>query len=159
MSSTQRFHCGPFDLDGFATEPAVFPTAWKAALIFQGGAAFCMSLTVFCTLLTCCRQSVLGKSIHNCTGAAQAAAGIGGMLALFCYMLGWGAPRVLRVCGPDADAFYAAECTIGWSMWMAVGAVGLCFVCAVMSLRAESANMRSHVKRRIEGGERLVFVA
>lgn len=38
-----------------------------------------------------------------------------------------------------------------------IGAV-LCLVSAGISLKAESGNMQSHVKRRIEGGERLVFV-
>lgn len=44
-------------------------------------------------------------------------------------------------------------------MYCAIISVVLCFVCATISVKAESANMRSHIKRRIEGGERLVFVA
>lgn len=39
-----------------------------------------------------------------------------------------------------------------------IGAV-LSFACAGISMRAESANMGSHVRRRIEGGERLVLFA
>lgn len=29
------------------------------------------------------------------------------------YPAGWGAERVQRICGPEADAFYLAECTLG----------------------------------------------
>lgn len=115
MSAPTRFHCGPFDLDGFATESNVFPTPWKVALFVLGAAALTMALTVGSTLVSCCRQSVLGKSIHNCTGSAQAAAGIGVMVAIFCHMLGWGANRVHRLCGSEAEPFYAAECGIGKS--------------------------------------------
>lgn len=113
MSAPIRFHCGPFDLDGFATDSSVFPTPWKVSLVVLGTAALTMTLTVGCTLVSCCRQSVFGKSIHNCTGAAQVVAGIFVMVAIFCHMLGWGANRVHRLCGPEAEPFYAAECRIG----------------------------------------------
>lgn len=29
------------------------------------------------------------------------------------YPAGWGAERVQRICGPEADAFYLAECSLG----------------------------------------------
>jgi LHFPL tetraspan subfamily member protein len=43
-------------------------------------------------------------------------------------------------------------------MWAAaIGAI-LCFICAGISLTAESANMSSKVRRRVEEGDRLVCV-
>lgn len=34
MKSVKNKHCGPFDLDGFATDENVFPAAWKASMFF-----------------------------------------------------------------------------------------------------------------------------
>lgn len=41
-----------------------------------------------------------------------------GILYLFgmiLYPAGWGAERVQRICGPEADAFYLANCSLGKS--------------------------------------------
>lgn len=35
------------------------------------------------------------------------------MLALFLHPLGWRAVRVQRLCGPEAEPFYPADCSIG----------------------------------------------
>jgi len=69
------FHCGRFDLDGLATDSSVYPPEWKAAMFFVSLGFSLMSLTVLLTLLTCCRQSAFGKSIHNMTACAQVVAG------------------------------------------------------------------------------------
>lgn len=102
------------------------------------------------------------------------------MLSLFLHPLGWSSPRVQLLCGPDAEPFYAAGCSLGSfhllytnvyliyqfmsvcflgiSFYCAVAGVLLCFICAGISLKAESSNMRSRVKRRVEEGDRLVCV-
>lgn len=69
------FHCGPFDLDGFATDSEVYPTAWKATMFFISLGFVLLTMTVLCTLMSCCRQSVCGKSIHNMIACAQVIAG------------------------------------------------------------------------------------
>lgn len=69
------FHCGAFDLDGFATDSQIYPTAWKATMFFMSLGFVLLTLTVLCTLVSCCRQSVFGKSIHNMTACAQVTAG------------------------------------------------------------------------------------
>ncbi|XP_065367416.1 LHFPL tetraspan subfamily member 2a protein isoform X2 [Calliphora vicina] len=152
------FHCGPFDLDGFATDSEIYPTAWKATMFFISLGFVLLTLTVLCTLFSCCRQSVFGKSIHNMTACAQVIAGISVMMSLFLHPLGWSAPRVHLLCGPDAEPFYAAGCSIGISFYCAVAGAVLCFLCAGISLKAESSNMRSRVKRRVEEGDRLVCI-
>ncbi|XP_016981337.1 LHFPL tetraspan subfamily member 2a protein isoform X1 [Drosophila rhopaloa] len=70
-----KFHCGRFDLDGLATDGSVYPGEWKAAMIFASLGFTLLSVTVLLTLLTCCRQSAFGKSIHNMTACAQVVAG------------------------------------------------------------------------------------
>lgn len=40
-------------------------------------------------------------------------AGIAVMVALFLHPLGWRAERVQRLCGPEAEPFYPADCSIG----------------------------------------------
>lgn len=69
------FHCGPFDLDGFATNSEIYPTAWKATMFFISMGFVLLSITVMSTLVSCCRQSIFGKSIHNMTACAQVIAG------------------------------------------------------------------------------------
>ncbi|KAG4073718.1 hypothetical protein HA402_000942 [Bradysia odoriphaga] len=172
-----RYHCGPFDLDGFATDSEVYPIPWKASMFFISLGFFILTATVLLTLLTCCRQSLFGKSIHNMAGSAQVVSGISVMIAVFLHPIGWGAKRVIRMCGADSEAFYPSECSIGktlrhnidrnrqlfinilgWSLYCAVVGIVLCFICAGISLKAETSNMHSNVKRRIESGERLVCV-
>ncbi|XP_017484491.1 PREDICTED: lipoma HMGIC fusion partner-like 2 protein [Rhagoletis zephyria] len=152
------YHCGPFDLDGFATDNNVYPVAWKATMFFMSLGFAVHSITVAFTLITCCRQSAFGKSIHNMTGCAQVVSAISIMLALFLHPLAWGVPRVQLLCGADAEPFYPAGCSIGISFYCAVAAAVLCFICAGISLKAESSNMRTRVKRRVEEGNRLVCI-
>lgn len=71
-----RYHCGPFDFDGFATDNEVYPPAWKASMFFISLGFFILTTTVVLTLITCCRQSIFGKSIHNITGSAQVISGM-----------------------------------------------------------------------------------
>jgi hypothetical protein len=107
------YHCGRFDLYGFSTEDNIYPLPWKAAMLFISSGFWLLCSTVALTILTCFRQSIFGKSIHNLTGSAQVLSGILVMVSLFLHPLGWGANRVIRMCGPDAEAFYPAECSIG----------------------------------------------
>jgi len=128
------YHCGRFDLDGFATDGSVYPLEWKLAMFFMSLGFVLLSLTVAATLLTCCRQSAFGKSIHNMTACAQVLSGecyqdcpllptlpltpfiwsgITVMLAMFLHPLGWRAQRVQRLCGTEAEPFYPADCSMG----------------------------------------------
>ncbi|XP_020808181.1 lipoma HMGIC fusion partner-like 2 protein isoform X1 [Drosophila serrata] len=174
------FHCGRFDLDGLATDSSVYPGEWKAAMFFVSLGFILLSVTVLLTLLTCCRQSAFGKSIHNMTACAQVVSGkkeanplpilscsttndarfpgISVMLALFLHPLGWRAARVQRLCGPEAEPFYPADCSIGISFYCAVIGVLLTFAAAGLSLKAESSNMRSRVRRSVESGNKLVCI-
>lgn len=69
------FNCGAFDINGFLTENYVYPIQWKMTMLFLSFAFMLMTVAVCLTLITCCRQSMMGKSIHNITGAAQIIAG------------------------------------------------------------------------------------
>ncbi|KAH8401902.1 hypothetical protein KR009_008627 [Drosophila setifemur] len=158
MMQEKGFHCGRFDLDGLATDSIVYPGEWKAAMFFASLGFALLSVTVLLTLLSCCRQAAFGKSIHNLTACAQVVAGISVMLALFLHPLGWRADRVQRLCGQDSEPFYPAECSIGISFYCGVIGVLLTFVAAGISLKAESSNMRSRVRRSVEAGNKLVCI-
>ncbi|XP_017070428.1 LHFPL tetraspan subfamily member 2a protein [Drosophila eugracilis] len=152
------FHCGRFDLDGLATDSSVYPGEWKAAMFFLSLGFSLLSVTVLLTLLTCCRQSACGKSIHNMIACAQVVAGICVMMALFLHPIGWRAARVQRLCGPDAEPFYLADCTIGVSVYCGIIGVLLAFCAAGISLKAEASNMRSRVRRCVETGRKFVCI-
>ncbi|ALC42362.1 CG3770 [Drosophila busckii] len=152
------YHCGRFDLDGFATEGSVYPAEWKAAMFFMSLGLMLLSITVGATLLSCCRQALWGKSLHNLTACAQVLAGISVMLALFLHPLGWRATRVQRLCGVEAEPFYPADCSIGISFYCGLAGLLLTFAAAGISLKAESSNMRTRVRRLVEGGSKLVCI-
>ncbi|XP_034107995.1 LHFPL tetraspan subfamily member 2 protein [Drosophila albomicans] len=152
------YHCGSFDLDGFATDGSVYPWEWKLAMFFMSLGFALLSLTVAATLLTCCRQSACGKSIHNMTACAQVLAGISVMLAMFLHPLGWRAPRVQRLCGTEAEPFYPADCSIGISFYCGILSILLTLAAAGISLKAESSNLRTRVRRRVEAGSKLVCI-
>lgn len=153
-----NFHCGSFDLDWLATDSSIYPTEWKLAKIVLCTALFLASLTVSFCMLSCCRQSIFGKSIHTVTGCGQAVVGILVLIVLFLHPLAWGHPRVKRLCGPDADSFYVGECSIGSAMISAIAVVLLSFSCGFFSLKAESSNMHQRVRRRVENGEKFVCI-
>ncbi|XP_033251767.1 LHFPL tetraspan subfamily member 2a protein-like [Drosophila miranda] len=152
------YHCGRVDLDGLATDSSVYPSEWKAAMFFISLGFALLSVAVQLTLLTCCRQSAFGKSIHNMTACAQVVSGISVMFALFLHPLGWRATRVQRLCGPEAEPFYPADCSIGISIYSGVIGILLTFAAAGISLKAESSNMRTRVRRRVEEGSKLVCI-
>lgn len=70
-----NYNCGPFDLDGLTTDNDVYPLPWKFAKVFIVLGFIIMTLTLLLTIVTFCRQSIFGKSIHTVTGSAQAFAG------------------------------------------------------------------------------------
>lgn len=111
------FSCAPFDLDGLATDDIVYPIQWKISRVFIVIGFILMTATIILTLITCCRQSIFGKSLHNLTGAAQTIAGICVLIALFMHPFGWGHLRVKRLCGDEASAFWPGECSLGNFNW------------------------------------------
>ncbi|XP_055320866.1 LHFPL tetraspan subfamily member 2 protein [Sitodiplosis mosellana] len=152
------FTCGPFDHDGLTTDNDHYPLPWKFAKVFIVLGFVIMTLTLLLTIATFCRQSIFGKSIHTVTGSAQALAAICVLIALFLHPFAWGHSRVQRLCGAESSAYWPSDCKIGWALYCAIISVILGFICASMSLKAESANMNINVKRRIEAGERLLCV-
>lgn len=66
-----HFNCGAFDIKGLLTENYVYPLQWKMCMIFISFAFIMMTITVFLTMVSCCRQAISGKSIHNIAGALQ----------------------------------------------------------------------------------------
>jgi LHFPL tetraspan subfamily member protein len=95
--------------------------------------------------------------LHTVTGSIQILSGIFVMISMFLYPLGWSVERIASVC-VDMSPFYPGECSLGYSFYSAIAAILVSFLCGVLSLTAEKANMNPAIKRRIEeGDERLVF--
>lgn len=66
--------------------------------------------------IMCLQQQYTFRSIFfidNSTYPFGSSAGIFYLLGMILYPAGWGAERVQRICGPEADAFYLAECSLG----------------------------------------------
>ncbi|XP_014212029.1 LHFPL tetraspan subfamily member 2 protein [Copidosoma floridanum] len=149
-------HCGNFNVEGFATDPSVFPACWKAALVFMALGLVVMGTTIVAALLGCCVQSVGRKSIFNLAGLAQGVAGVIYLLGMILYLAGWGAERVQRICGAEADAFYLADCSLGWAFYSAVCGILLTFVCAILSGQAEKSTAGNKVQDKVNEGKSLI---
>lgn len=67
--------CTTLAVEGLATDSAIFPGPWKAAVVFICLGLMIMCVTVFSSLLSCCFQSICRKSIFTLSGSAQAVAG------------------------------------------------------------------------------------
>ncbi|XP_015608328.1 LHFPL tetraspan subfamily member 2 protein [Cephus cinctus] len=154
-----RTHCANFNADGLATDSKVFPECWKATLFFLSLGLAIMTVTVMAALLGCCVQSIGRKSIFNLAGVAQAIAGIIYLLGIILYAAGWGAERVRRMCGVESDAFYLADCSLGWAFYSAVIGVLLTFVCAVLSGQAEKSTASDKVQDKMNEGKTLICLA
>ncbi|XP_066587747.1 LHFPL tetraspan subfamily member 2 protein [Prorops nasuta] len=154
-----KMNCANFNVEGFSTASTVFPTCWKASLFFLSLGLAVMAMTILAALLGCCVQSIGRKSIFNLAGVAQAVAGILYLLGMILYPAGWGAERVQRICGPDADAFYLADCTLGWAFYSALIGVAFTFCCAILSGQAEKSTASDKVQDKMNEGKTLICLA
>lgn len=153
--SSGSFECATFSV--MTTSTKIFPFFWKLSYIFMFLGFATLGFTCFCTLCSCCRQSLLGKSLHTVTGSLQILSGIFIMVSISLYPIGWGVERIASVC-VDISPFYPGECSLGYSFYSSIAAVVVAMLCGMLSLKAEKANMNPSIKRRIEeGNERLVF--
>ncbi|XP_043288761.1 LHFPL tetraspan subfamily member 2a protein [Venturia canescens] len=154
-----RMNCGNFNVHGFATDSSVFPGCWKASLFFLALGLTVMAISVFAAFLGCCVQSIFRKSIFNLTGVVQAFAGLLYVLGIILYLAGWGAERVQKICGPDADAFYLGDCSFGWAFYSAIIGIALTFVCAILSAQAEKSTASDKVQDKMNEGKTLICLA
>lgn len=67
--------CTTLAVQGLATDSEIFPSPWKAAVVFICFGLTIMCTTVFSSLLSSCFQSCFRKSIFTMSGSAQAVAG------------------------------------------------------------------------------------
>ncbi|XP_015179655.1 PREDICTED: lipoma HMGIC fusion partner-like 2 protein isoform X2 [Polistes dominula] len=118
-----------------------------------------MTMTVLAALIGCCVQSIGRKSIFDLSGVAQAIAGILYLIGLSLYPAGWGAERVKRICGPEADAFYLGDCNLGWAFYSALVGTGLTFAAAMLSGQAEKSTASDKVQDKMNEGRMLICLA
>ncbi|XP_014239695.1 LHFPL tetraspan subfamily member 2a protein [Cimex lectularius] len=149
-------NCAVFAIDGLSTDSNVFPTMWKLSLVFFTLGLTVMAFTAMAALLSCCIQSVYKKSIFTVTGSVQALAGLFYVLGIVMYAAGWGSNRVIRLCGAEAQPFYLGDCSIGWSIYLAVFGILLTLLTASISVYAEKTTSSDKVCRHVEKGDTLV---
>lgn len=153
--SSGSFECGTFTL---TTNSEIYPFFWKVSYLLMIIGFFLISVTFAFVLLSCCRQSLFGKSVHSVTGCLQVTSGIIAMLSTFIYPLGWNIERISSVC-IDSSAFSPGECAVGYSLYASVAGILFSMCSGVFSLQAEKSSMSENVQRRLEDcGEHLVFV-
>lgn len=149
------FECATFSL--VSTSTKIFPFFWKLSYVFMLLGFMLLSFTCLCCFISFCRQSCVGKSLHNITGSLQILSGIFVMISTFLYPIGWDSERITSVC--MGSPFYPGECSLGYSFYSSIFSIVIAFLCGVLSLKAEKASLNPSVKRRIEeGDERIVFV-
>lgn len=148
-------NCAPF-VTSMAMPSEEFPTLWKAALLLFGCGVALMSATCIAALLGCCVRSVGRKSIFTVSGTVQAIAGLMFLLGLLLYPAGWGSRRVHTICGPNSEPFMLGGCTLGWALYLAIGATLTTFLCSVLSIQAEISTSSDKVQDEILRGKNLI---
>uniref|UniRef100_A0A182T4P3 Lipoma HMGIC fusion partner-like 2 protein n=1 Tax=Anopheles maculatus TaxID=74869 RepID=A0A182T4P3_9DIPT len=154
-----EYNCGNFDLYGLMTDSSVFPVPWKFTMFLMCVGTMQLSLTMIAMLVTCCRlHSFFGFSIHKLLCIFQAISAMFVLCGYLVYPLAWDVPRVKKLCGPDAEPYSPADCTLGPSVYLGAVGVLLAFVCTVLSLKAEAAYYSAKAQRRVIDGDVLVCV-
>ncbi|XP_077285617.1 LHFPL tetraspan subfamily member 2a protein [Arctopsyche grandis] len=151
-----RNHCGPFSLEGFATDDVVFPAVWKACFFFIALGLTINSLTLISGVMSFCFRAICRKSIFSLSGTIQALAGVCIISGMVLYPWGWGSPRVQRLCGPDASPFSLGDCTVGWAFYCGAVGVILTFISGTFSIVAEKAVSSEKVQQHIRKGKTLI---
>lgn len=156
-SRCKQLSSGQFACNTFVFNHANWPIAWKLSWLLMILGFFIISMTSVFTMISLCRQSLCGKSLHTVTGSLQILSGIFVLISTFFYPLGFEHERISSVC-IDMSYFHPGECLFGYSFYAAVVGIALAMLCGVLSLKAEQATLNPSIKRRIEeGNERLVF--
>ncbi|KAH1006250.1 hypothetical protein HUJ05_007000 [Dendroctonus ponderosae] len=145
--------CTLMSAKGLGADSEVYPTVWKAATVFLIMGLFVMGMTVCTGLLSCCVQSVFKKSIFTLSGAAQCVAGICFILGVMLHPMAWGVERAHKLCGKESSPFYLGDCSIGTGLFVAVGTTILTFVCACLSVPAETSTSSDKVQDKIYEGQ------
>lgn len=68
-------HCGSFAVEGLATDPAMFPTAWKIAMVLMSVGIFISFLMSVMAVGSFCKQAIRKKSVFGVAGSGQGLAG------------------------------------------------------------------------------------
>ncbi|VVD02977.1 LHFPL tetraspan subfamily member 2 protein [Leptidea sinapis] len=152
-------NCAPFSFYGLATDPAVYPTPWKAAMFFLSLCAAIQFSTVLTGVLACCVQSVFKKSVISLAGATQSLGGLFGIIGLLLYPWGWGASRVKRLCGEYSESYIPGDCSIGWSLYVTLAGVALVFATSALSKTADKAANSDKVQFQMDEGKQLICLA
>ncbi|XP_076439222.1 LHFPL tetraspan subfamily member 2 protein-like [Babylonia areolata] len=153
----RREHCATYVTD-FGMPDAEFPDAWKACLVFFGLGGGLLLMTAISALLSLCARTVCGKSVFTLAGLLQSIAGLMCVLGLVVYPAGWGTDKVKDYCGQYAGPFNMDRCQLGWSFYLAVGGTVLSFLCAMLSIQADSATSCHKVEEEILEGKNLICV-
>lgn len=152
-------NCASFSFYGLATDSSVYPTPWKAAMFFLSLCAAIQFATVISGVMACCVQSVFKKSVISLAGAAQALGGLFGVLGLLLYPWGWGAPRVKRLCGENAEPYILGDCSIGWALFVTGTGVAQIFLASALSKTADKAANSDKVQFQMDEGKQLICLA
>ncbi|XP_053665441.1 LHFPL tetraspan subfamily member 2a protein [Anopheles marshallii] len=153
------YNCGNFDLNGLLTDSSVFPVPWKFTMFLMCVGTILLSLTLLSMLVICCRvHSFFGFSMHKFLCIFQSISAMLVLCGYLVYPIAWDAPRVKKLCGPDAEPYSPADCALGESIY--IGAIGvlLTFCCTVLSIKAEAAYHSAKAQLRVIDGDALVCI-
>lgn len=152
-----RLHCASFIQRGYqANYTESFPVAWQATLVFFSIGLCLLVLTLVMSIVGWCARSIRRKSIFSIGGSVQALSVLFFILGLVIYPAGWGSQRVRRVCGENAEAFFLADCNLGWAFYVAIGGIALTCFSAIFSAQAEISTSTDKVQDLILEGKKVI---
>jgi len=144
---------------GFTQDSDDFSDFWKASLAFFAAAVLLLAITNFTAVFSLCIQAIFKKSIFTVSGLIQSIAGLFLVIAQILYPIGWGAGRVRNLCGDNAGPFLIDQCRLGWAFFGCMGGTLLVFLCALMSIQAETSTSSDKVESKVQEGKHLICTA
>ncbi|XP_041356147.1 LHFPL tetraspan subfamily member 2a protein-like [Gigantopelta aegis] len=135
-----------------------FPDAWKAALVFFAFTALILLFVTVTSIISLCTRSVCGKSIFTVSGLLQSIAGLLCIIGLILYPAGWGSATIKKYCGEYSSPFEKDKCSLGWSFYLVIAGTVLTFLCAFLSIKADSSTSSRKVEEEVLEGKNLICV-
>merc|ERR1711884_300415 len=137
---------------------AVYPHAWRGAILcFTLGLFVCILTDLFALLTICCRGCIC-CSVFTVCGSLQSFATILFTLGLVAYPAGWSNKFINDTfCAGDAGIFQLGpSCKIGFAFWLAVAGTVCTMLASSLAVWAYQSTKSERAEERVSQGEKYI---
>jgi len=139
---------------------AVYPHAWRGAILcFTLGLFVCILTHLFALLTICCRRCIC-CSVFTVCGSLQSFASILFTLGLIGYAAGWGSEMVSgKYCEESLPFVLGGGCEIGIAFWLALGGTICTVLASSLAIWAYQSTRSQKAEELQSQGDRCICLA